>query len=75
MISMDLPVPELVIAFSVISAGLLAMLRKELPTLLLGLGVAGFGLFHGYAYGESIIGAETSPIVAYLIGLSLIQYA
>ena len=75
MISLDLPVPELVIAFSVISAGLLAMLRKELPTLLLGLGVAGFGLFHGYAYGESIIGAEASPIVAYLIGLSLIQYA
>lgn len=75
MMSINLPIPELVIAFSVLSAGLLAMLRKQLPTFLLGLGVAGFGLFHGYAYGESVIGAETSPIIAYLIGFSLIQYA
>ena len=31
------------------------------------------GIFHGYAYGESIIGAEVTPIVFYLIGFSLIQ--
>jgi urease accessory protein len=33
------------------------------------------GLFHGYAFGESIFGAETSLLVAYLLGLILIQSA
>lgn len=31
------------------------------------------GIFHGYAYGEGIFGAETTPLVAYLIGFTLIQ--
>ena len=33
--------------------------------------VAGF--FHGYAYGEAIIGVGTSQLAAYLLGLSAIQ--
>ncbi|MCK6452758.1 MAG: HupE/UreJ family protein [Alphaproteobacteria bacterium] len=33
------------------------------------------GLLHGYAYGESIVGAEPAPLVAYLLGLACIQYA
>ena len=32
-------------------------------------------VFHGYAFGESIFGAETSPLYAYLLGLILIQSA
>lgn len=75
MMSVNLPIPELIIAFSVLSAGVLVLLRKELSGLLLGLGVAGFGIFHGYAYGETVIGAEATPVVSYLIGFSLIQYA
>jgi urease accessory protein len=75
MMSMDLPIPEIIIAFSVLTAGILVLLRKSVPTFLLGIGVAGFGLFHGFAYGESVVGAEASPVVAYLIGLSLIQFA
>jgi len=31
------------------------------------------GLLHGYAYGESIFGAESTPVWAYLIGLVVIQ--
>ncbi|MFO1330289.1 MAG: HupE/UreJ family protein [Rubrivivax sp.] len=31
------------------------------------------GLLHGYAYGESIVGAEPRPLDAYLIGLALVQ--
>jgi len=31
-------------------------------------------MFHGYAYGEAIIGATTVPLVAYLLGFSLIQW-
>lgn len=33
------------------------------------------GLAHGYAYGEAIIGAEATPLLAYLVGLTLIQLA
>jgi urease accessory protein len=33
------------------------------------------GLFHGYAYGESIYGAEPTPLAGYLLGLVLIQSA
>ena len=33
------------------------------------------GLFHGAAYGAAVIGAETTPIVAYLIGFSAVQMA
>ena len=33
------------------------------------------GLIHGYALGESIYGAEPTPLVAYLIGLAVVQSA
>jgi urease accessory protein len=31
------------------------------------------GLVHGYALGESIYGAEPTPLYAYLLGLAVIQ--
>jgi urease accessory protein len=34
---------------------------------------AGAGVFHGYAYGASIVGAESTPLAAYLLGLALVQ--
>lgn len=33
--------------------------------------VAGF--FHGLAFSETVIGAEATPILAYIIGLMLVQ--
>ena len=33
------------------------------------------GWSHGYALGESIVGAEASPLVAYLLGLLIMQTA
>jgi urease accessory protein len=33
------------------------------------------GLLHGYALGESIYGAEPTPLYAYLLGLAVIQSA
>lgn len=33
------------------------------------------GLFHGYGYGGAVVGAENTPILAYLMGFSLIQAA
>ncbi|WP_239681559.1 HupE/UreJ family protein, partial [Methylorubrum thiocyanatum] len=34
---------------------------------------AGAGIFHGWAYGESIFGAEQTPLVAYLAGFTAVQ--
>jgi urease accessory protein len=33
------------------------------------------GVFHGYAYGESIVGAQRGPLMAYLVGFTIIQLA
>ena len=68
-----LPFAEFVIAASVLGIGAVVMSGRQVstPALAALLGVA--GLFHGSAYGEAIIGAETTPLVAYLIGFGLVQ--
>ena len=33
------------------------------------------GVAHGYAYGETIVGAEATPVWAYLSGFTLVQFA
>lgn len=72
---MDLPVPELIISASVlIFGGLLALKERLHDGVVIGLGAIA-GLFHGYAYGEAIVGAEMTPTIAYLAGFSLIQLA
>jgi urease accessory protein len=45
--------------------------RLSAPALLLGFALA--GLFHGHAFAEAVIGAEATPIIAYLTGLAVIQ--
>ncbi|MGH6833337.1 MAG: HupE/UreJ family protein, partial [Methyloceanibacter sp.] len=71
----DIPGAELIVAASVVLAGFLIARGRELPlaawAALFGLA----GLAHGYAYGESIFGAEPTPLWAYLIGLAVIQSA
>jgi urease accessory protein len=70
----NLPAVELLIALSVVAIGLL--LAGDWSKLGRGVWVAIFavaGLFHGYAFGESIVGAEPAPLGAYLLGLALIQ--
>jgi urease accessory protein len=59
-------------AFLVQSGILLAGTSRLNPFLLAGTATAA-GIFHGYAYGESIIGAEMTPLLAYLAGFALIQ--
>ncbi|MBB6309454.1 HupE/UreJ family protein [Xanthobacter tagetidis] len=69
----SLPASELVVAASVVLLGvLLARAAKVSPAAWAAL-FAVAGLFHGYAYGESIFGAEQTPLVAYLVGLVIIQ--
>ena len=73
--AVTIPGAEILVAASVILAGaLVARGAVASSALWLGLFVVA-GLFHGYAYGESIFGAETTPLAAYLIGLVVIQSA
>jgi urease accessory protein len=72
---MALPGAELIVAASVIAAGILIAHGRAVPLTAWAalFGVA--GLAHGYAYGESIFGAEPTPLFAYLLGLVAIQSA
>ncbi|ODR95753.1 urease accessory protein UreJ [Methyloceanibacter stevinii] len=71
----QMPGAELIVALSVVIAGVVLAGGRALPlaawTVLFGIA----GLAHGYAYGESIFGAESTPLVAYLLGLVIIQSA
>ena len=71
----NLPGAEIVVAASVLLAGFLLARGRALSVWIWAVLFAGAGVFHGYAFGESIFGAETSPLYAYLLGLVLIQGA
>jgi len=71
----DLPMTEVVVALSALLGGVAVLLKRSAPALLLGSLFAVIGVFHGYAYGESIVGAEQTPLLSYLAGFALIQYA
>ncbi len=73
LLSIDLPLTEIAIAISVVAFGLMLALKQKLNTPSLAAIAAFAGIFHGYAYGEAIIGAEMTPLLAYLIGFSAIQ--
>jgi urease accessory protein len=71
--SLDIPLAELIVAVSVLAAGVLIALDWSVSS---GAWAALFsiaGFFHGCAYGESIYGAEPTPLAAYLIGLVAVQ--
>ena len=71
--AVTLPLTELTITVSVLFAGLIVMRGRDvavLPATILGTLA---GLFHGAAYGAAVIGAETTPIIAYLVGFGLTQ--
>jgi urease accessory protein len=73
-----LPAKELVIALSLLVLGGLVLSGRALafvPALLV---FAGFGLFHGSAFGEAVAGQEagmgSAVLAGYLIGLGAVQY-
>ena len=69
----DVPAAESIVASTVILIGILMAFSHRVQALaVLGFGAIA-GLFHGYAYGEAIVGAEPSPLLAYLMGLTIIQ--
>jgi len=69
----DLPAAELVISASVLLMGIFLAREKQMNISALAVLAAIAGIFHGYAYGESIVGAETVALGAYLLGFCLIQ--
>jgi urease accessory protein len=71
----DLPMTETVVALSALLGGVAVLLKRSASALLLGGLFAVIGVFHGYAYGESIVGAEQTPLLSYLAGFAAIQYA
>ena len=69
-----LPYPDAWVAVSLVVLGVLffrghRFLRSEAALGFFALA----GIAHGYAYGESIVGAETTPLIAYLAGFTLVQ--
>jgi urease accessory protein len=67
------PAAEILVATSVIILGVILLRARQMPV---GAALALFvavGLVHGYALGESIYGAEPTPLYAYLLGLAVIQ--
>lgn len=74
-IELNVPLVEVLVAASVIVAGAaLAVGLTSARTGWLVLAVIA-GLFHGYAFGETVVGAERTVIGAYLIGLAIIMAA
>jgi urease accessory protein len=75
LLGLDLPVPEVFISASVFVVGLLlaANYSPQLGGAIALVALA--GVFHGYAYGESIVGAQMTPLLAYLAGFATIQLA
>ncbi len=69
------PGAELLVALTVIALGALMLRKHALPAGAALVMFAVAGLIHGYALGESIYGAEPTPLYAYLIGLAVIQSA
>lgn len=70
-----LPAGEIGVALSVVLLGGLVLARRRISLAWLVGGLALAGVFHGHAYAETIFGAETTPLLAYLIGFSVIQFA
>jgi len=70
-----LPFVEIAVTASVVLLGALILSGRRIPAAAYLSLFAVAGLFHGWAYGEAIVGAETTPLTAYLIGFAAIQYA
>jgi urease accessory protein len=66
---------EELVAASVLMVGLALLMTRRVSAGALLAGFALAGLFHGRAFAEEVIGAEATPILAYLAGLAVIQGA
>ncbi|GAB4353995.1 MAG: HupE/UreJ family protein [Cyanophyceae cyanobacterium] len=78
--AVDLPLLEGTIALSVLAMGILLAWPQRFkagPGATVALAIAALiaGIFHGYAYGEAVVGVEMAPIAFYLAGFTAVQLA
>jgi urease accessory protein len=69
-----LPWVEPAIALSIAVAAAAVGTHTKAPLGVVAALFVGAGAVHGYAYGESTVGAETQPLAAYVIGFGVTQY-
>lgn len=62
---------EVIVALSVAVLGIALLAEARISPAVMASAVAVAGFFHGYAFGETIVGAEPTPILAYLVGLAV----
>lgn len=62
---------EVLVALSVVLIGAALLFEDRIPAVVLAGAAMLAGFFHGYAFGETIVGAESAPLGAYLLGLSV----
>ena len=74
-IGIGVPWTEFLILASLLAVALSLWLQRVPGFYVTALMSGAAGLAHGYAYGEAIVGAEATPLLAYLAGLALIQTA
>jgi urease accessory protein len=68
-----IPGVEFFVSGSILLFGILLVMKDRLSTATVAGLAALAGMFHGYAYGEAIFGAQMVPLLAYLIGFSVTQ--
>lgn len=66
---------ESLVAFSVVALGGLLLVEFGSDGLAAIVVAVAIGALHGFAYAEAIVGAEPTPLVAYLAGLALVELA
>jgi urease accessory protein len=71
----SVPGAEVLVAISVVVLGSVLLTHRQMNAAAALALFAAVGLLHGYVMGESIYGAEQTPLSAYLIGLAVIQSA
>ena len=69
---LDVPMVEPLVALTVLAAGAALVWSASVTRPVWLVLAATAGLAHGYAFGESIVGAERAVLGAYLIGIALI---
>ncbi len=69
----DVPLAEAAVASSIFILGIAISSRSGVGTKIWMALFVGAGVFHGYTYGESIVGASQPPLFGYLVGLGLVQ--
>ncbi len=73
-ININLPILELSIIISILLTGVSFFIYKNISNSILLLIFIIFGIFHGNAYGKTIIEALAPIQVSYIIGLVLVQF-